>query len=280
MPLFSERNNLRPEKIVQINSINKEIEICLWNIFYKFYFPHFNLNELSRDTRDFFHEIWGNFFKKAIDDIDNSPNGFFRSLKKLLITDLHDWWQIYDFIEFVYKIQKDDDTKIKFEIECNKCLKMEMSGYRLINGIVSPITNEIEIAEINKAIDQSSDEVKNHMTQAIILLSDKKNPDYRNSIKESISAVESLCRKITQNNSITLGEALNTIEKRGDLKIHPALIEGFKKIYGWTSGSDGIRHGMIEESNIDFEDANFMLVSCSAFINYLNLKFSKFTIKS
>lgn len=32
---------------------------------------------------------------------------------------------------------------------------------------------------------------------------------------------------------------------------------------------------MLEENKIDFEDAKYMLVSCTAFINYLTVKASK-----
>ena len=36
-----------------------------------------------------------------------------------------------------------------------------------------------------------------------------------------------------------------------------------------TSDSDGIRHGGIDFTNAPAEDAKYMLVSCSACINYL-----------
>jgi hypothetical protein len=39
-------------------------------------------------------------------------------------------------------------------------------------------------------------------------MTDREQPDYRNSIKESISAIESLCRKITGNDKGTLGLVL------------------------------------------------------------------------
>ena len=64
-------------------------------------------------------------------------------------------------------------------------------------------------------------------------------------------------------------------EIKGKLKIHPSLEKGFKAIYGYTSDGDGIRHALSDESNSDFEDAKFMLVSSSAFINYLIAKSNK-----
>lgn len=57
--------------------------------------------------------------------------------------------------------------------------------------------------------------------------------------------------------------------------VHPALRGAFQKLYGYTSDADGIRYALLEESNLDFEDAKFMLVSCSAFVNYLKAKAAK-----
>ena len=43
-------------------------------------------------------------------------------------------------------------------------------------------------------------------------MTDRKTPNYRNSIKESISAVEALCKIITENEKATLGKALKIID--------------------------------------------------------------------
>jgi hypothetical protein len=102
------------------------------------------------------------------------------------------------------------------------------------------------------------------------LLSNREQPDYRNSIKESISAVESLARIMTNNHKATLGDALKIIERSG--KLHPALKEGFSKLYGYTSDEGGIRHAMLEEPNLTSADAKFFLISCTNFINYMKSK--------
>src|SRR5262249_11289055 len=94
-------------------------------------------------------------------------------------------------------------------------------------------------------------------------------------IKESILAVEGMAQVILDNPSATLGAALGELERRG-VRIHPALKEGFKKIYGYTSDADGIRHAMTEASVGDvYEEARFMVPACSAFVNYLLSKASE-----
>ena len=43
----------------------------------------------------------------------------------------------------------------------------------------------------------------------------------------------------------------------------------------FTSDENGIRHGGEDFKDASSEDAYFMLISCSAFINYLKVKYSK-----
>lgn len=114
------------------------------------------------------------------------------------------------------------------------------------------------------------------MDKALRLFAEKQNPDYENSIKESISAVESMCCIITglTGKKATLGNALKKLKEKG-VYIHKALESAFLSLYGYTSDEDGIRHGGIDFKNAPSEDAKYMLISCSAFINYLTEKWIK-----
>ena len=47
-----------------------------------------------------------------------------------------------------------------------------------------------------------------------------------------------------------------------------ALRNAFSSLYGYTNDAEGIRHALLEEGNLTKADAKFMLVCCSAFINY------------
>jgi len=51
--------------------------------------------------------------------------------------------------------------------------------------------------------------------------------------------------------------------------LHNALKTGFSAIYGYTSDAEGIRHALLDKSDLKFDDAKFMLVACTAFVNYL-----------
>lgn len=187
---------------------------------------------------------------------------------------MHKPWNIFfDFVE-KYLTLIDNEQKVEIIVkEFNKLFENDCSAYRIVNKIVVPITNESEISTINSARNTKFDSVNIHISKAIELYANRKIPDYENSIKESISAVESMCC-IIANEKTTLGDALKKLESKG-ITIHHSLINAFNSLYGFTSDQGGIRHGSIEFKNASMEDAKFMLVSCSAFINYLMEKLSK-----
>jgi len=162
---------------------------------------------------------------------------------------------------------------------CNSILEREISGYRFVGEKIVPITAEEEIAEIEEALrtTESLTPVAIHLKTALAFMSDRKSPNYRNSIKESISAVEVICRLIAGSDKATLGQALKVIKSK--IGLHPSLEKAFSAIYGYTSNAEGIRHALLDESHLYFEDAKFMLVACAAFINYIKLKSSKAEIE-
>jgi len=64
-----------------------------------------------------------------------------------------------------------------------------------------------------------------------------------------------------------LAPALEDLSKKTEL--HGALESAFNKLYGYTSDEDGIRHAILEEKEVGFDEAKYMIVACSAFVNFL-----------
>lgn len=272
---FSERQGIiKAKDALQIDSMDDGLRSGLWNAISLYYFD--NTGNYIHNSRynTLFNNLWHNFFKLPLDTMDNWAGTTKSVIRNWFFK--WNWYEVYDFIEYITKIDSptQPDRFIEF---CNKVLERDRSGYRFINGIIAPITSELEVKEIDEAINNSTNAnlvgVKTHLENALRMLSDKESPDYRNSIKESISAVESISKVLSSGSKHSLGSALDKI--KGKIKLHPALEKGFKQIYGYTSDTDGIRHALMEESTCDFEDAKYMLVSCSAFINYLTVKADK-----
>ena len=147
-----------------------------------------------------------------------------------------------------------------------------MSGYRFIDDCIAPIIDEVEIKEIEDVFTCQFNSVKSHLSKALELLSDRENPDFTNSIKESISAVESMVNIFSSTTNVSLNRAINNLT----FDIDKNFTKGMINLYSWTSSSDGIRHGKSnDEIKSAFDEAKYMLVSCSAFINYLISKHEK-----
>jgi hypothetical protein len=278
---FSQRIGKRPIKtILQVESMDIDLKNKLWNIILEDFFNNlsdYHYKETESERGKFCKIIWKYFFCFAIDKISRYSNadyinssGFIDYIRKWFYE--AEWYDVYDLIEFITDIDENylkDDLINRF----NKAFEKEISGYRIINSKIAQITSENEILEIEEAINTTDKwkSVNTHLSTSLDFLANRKSPDYRNSIKESISAVESMCKIITNDNSATLGKALSEIEKRKYL--HGALKSSFSALYGYTSDAGGIRHSLLEDDiDIGFEDAKFMLVSCSAFINYLKIK--------
>ena len=279
MTSFSQRYGYKPIKsVVQIEAVDDELRIGLWNELDSCYWNNakggYSLGtEINRPILNLLKQIWSDYFKLPVDTLGNMWEAAYRHMRSYYFS--CSWNEVYDFIEFVANHYYSDPTNGEFREECNEVLKREVSGYRFIGDRIAQITAEEEVAEIEEALKgkQIAEPVTTHLKSALELFSDRQSPDYRNSIKESISAVEAMSNLIAGKDRATLGEALRKITDR--IALHPALYQSFNKLYGYTSDADGIRHALLDESKLDSEDAKFMLVACSAFINYLKVKASK-----
>jgi hypothetical protein len=125
---------------------------------------------------------------------------------------------------------------------------------------------ELEVLE-SEITDSRFSGPAGHLLRALEHYADRQKPDYRNSIKESISAVESMASIVAEKPGATLSDALKVLEKKK--KLHGALKDGFIKLYAYASDEGGIRHAMLEEPALTAADARFFLLSCASFVNYL-----------
>jgi hypothetical protein len=275
---FSERKGFttKVSSIIQKDHMSDDLRNSLWNML-EIHLWRKKSGFLDTDLQeqyilDFSAGFWLFYLKlpitsRPLDNYGNyDVNLIFNEIRKYYFSS--PWYEVYNFLEFLLSYFGDKKELIE---RVNGVLERELSAYRFVEGLMVEVTDDQEIMELEAAIkDDDFPSVKNHLLCALSLLSSKQNPDYRNSIKESISAVESLMRTITGQPKITLGRALKVSNHFGD--IHPALLEAFSKLYGYTSDEDGIRHSMLDEPNLTAADAKFFLLTCTSFINYVKSK--------
>jgi len=281
MKSFSQRIGLKPiRQIIQRESADEALRNHLWNSLNIFYFNRFHkwLYETEPSINTLITRIWVRHYNQRIDDLDVYTPKLIAKLRNDFLN--LDWNEMFDILEFIpnnYRLDDweggyDNETNKEFYSFTNDILEEHLSAYRFVDNLLLEISSEEEIAAIEEALQDTSKfkPVQTHLRRALELLSDRKNPDYRNSIKESISAIESFSCIVTQKPKATLGQALKEVEKSHEL--HSALKNSFSSMYGYTSDGDGIRHSLLDESTLKQEDAKFMLVACSAFVNYLLVK--------
>ena len=272
---FSQRKGLTDvRKTVQIDSIDEALRTSLWNVILD-YLPetrYVRQGILDEARWSVWRSAWRDFLKLPMDEMPDSDSAFAVWLKARFLK--WEWHEVFDLVECLAQHSGDLDMK-GFSERCNIVLEREISAYRIVGGEVVQMTAEPEITEVEEAV-RIGDKfavVGTHLETALRLLADRQNPYYRDSIKESISAVESMCSLIAGIDKASLGNALAIIKKGKQL--HPSLLAAFDKLYGYTSDADGIRHALLDDGQkLTFEDAKFMLVACSAFVNYLKATFT------
>jgi len=279
---FSERNGyIEPSNVITVGKLTPEVENSICNCF---------IDLLDDTSPIFFRELERSVQRYClnssidgiplISNIDSASYLFGnKSYQHLAIIPFisnkqNEWWRKIDIIEYTITYLTDNQKEkevIDFVSNLNEDFKRLNFGYRIIQNSVIQITSDVEIQTIEKALGLNNKSVKIHLHSALEALSIRPVGDYRNSIKESISALEAFSRKITGEKVLNFSK----MESQG-LKIPSILRKAFENLYGYSNDrTTGIRHSLMDETGEyvpGADEALFMLITCSAFINYLNNK--------
>lgn len=263
---FSERAGLKKARdIIQVDSMDEQLRMALYNYLHDRFcgnwYIHGNLGGRGHLAA---RALWTDLWYQSADKFNDSPHSFCPILKEFILEG--PWNEVYDLVEFVQA-----RTRLGLDADqVNALLEREMSGYRLKESMIVPISDSVEVAAIDEALDvpEPFSGARQHLVDALEKLSRRPASDVRNAITEAVSAVESAARVVTGKHKATLGDALKALESTGH--VHPALKEAWLKLYGYTSDEHGLRHAMTEDPHIDFGTAKYMVVSCAAFVNLLS----------
>ncbi len=276
---FSERAGYRSLRdAIQLEGMDEPLRNSLWNVFSERFEVQFESSPYTNEGMwgDFYRAIWRDFWKRPIEEM---PTETWKT-RQAISQWFHgaEWFEIYDFIEYTTSAAGLGAVGQRLEVLYNTVLAREVAGYRIVSGLVTPISDERELSTIQEALTSTTNRgplapIHTHLQTALTMLADRKTPNYRNSVKESISAIEALARLITGDDRAELGKALKRLEPA--ITLHPALKTAFGALYGYSSDASGIRHALSGDDVVEFEDAKYMLVACSAFVHYLVVKADK-----
>ena len=276
--LFSERYGYtKPSDVIVREYITREIQNAICSCYDKLTdlflevsrYPEADYIELEK-------YLWINVLNERAANFSNGRS--YHIVATNIIEDVaKQWYEKLDLVEVTLQYLRSYDRHAYSRHVADDFVRLLNSefqrlhfAYRIVNDDIVEIDSKEEVEAIEEALSNSSSTIRMHLSRALDLYAQRPEGDYRNSIKESISAVEVYCREKTGEN--TLGKALNKLEQ-GGLIIPSVLKQAFDKLYAYTNQPDsGIRHALMDDSGAytpKAEEALFMLVSCSAFINYL-----------
>lgn len=272
MKRFSQRiGAVQAPTIIQLESISAPLRNSIWNLLVSLFDEGdsgwWHIAELSSQF----------FFKLPVDELPPYNHRRQEWLKKHLFA--APWYTVYDYVEFVVEWYERARVRQRYRKDqlhaiLNRIFEEELSGYRFVGDELVPVSSQAEVSAIESALSTTSATglagAHAHIVGALQLLAKRPDPDYRNSIKESISAVEALAKQLGTSDSQGLAGALTELAKK--VPLHGALRAGLLSLYGYTSDEGGIRHAMLEEPNVGYDEAKYMAVACSAFVNFLGAK--------
>lgn len=148
---FSQRKGLKlARNVFQVGAMDAPLRASLWNVL------HLHLWDTAEFLWDdygsigrisnFARAIWLHYFKKPMTGIPANP----REILGIVESYFFDcaWNEVYDFLETVVAIEENDEL----ESDINFFLEKELAGYRLVNRKFIDVTDPLEIAAIEEAL--------------------------------------------------------------------------------------------------------------------------------
>lgn len=275
---FSERNagkyGIAPKKPMQMESMDEKLKdalwICLEEIFESLGQNSHRLDSVRARYRNFLEIIWTQFryINKPKSQLIGINEHHIVHSKIQSYYDKFSWDEVYSFVEFIARLLPLNSPELakKFKECSNNIFEDENSAWRFVGNFIIPITSPIEIEEIEYAL-SIQDEASQHIESAIALLSNKERDQTRESIAQAMSAPEAIIKKVTGDTNGSLSSLYNHSKI---LPTHPQFRQALLNLYNFASGKDGYRHALTEGSEPSNRPlAQFILVTCSAFVNLI-----------
>ena len=267
---FEQAEGLAPlPKQLARTEVSQELRAVLWR------YIHDQIDESAESGSGFggyyLGRPWNQILKgvhvyrehKLIDDFSTDLNPALAVVRRVF--ERGSYAEIYGWLQFVLRSNRSRE----FAERIAAILKYCRSPYRIVaDDVICPIGTDEDAATIEKAFvnlkTSGLSGAREHLKSASAELS---AGNFSDSIRESVHAVESVVRVLEPSGDF--GKALAKLEAK--VKIHGALVSGFKSVYGFSSDEQGIRHPLLEKEapSVDETDALFMIGACSAFVSYL-----------
>ena len=177
----------QPVLSLHLDSMPTELRVSLWNLFVDSY----NLKDGGYWKKITAH-VAKYFRKFPVDDLPYQSWDLRDWLKEYFFG--LSWYEAYNFVEFIvnnhvaateersgrsYEISRHPVTTEKLEAAVNHILEREHSGYRFTAHVLSPISDEAELEEVQRATElqgKGLEGARKHIRTALDLFSKRPTP--------------------------------------------------------------------------------------------------------
>lgn len=262
MPRFSQRHGYVPVRLeLQVGMMDRGLRLALWN-----WFADNVITMAYRQDGEphmaVITDAWVDVLQRPLDELPDHPGTTAIHFKRVFLKG--EWYGVVDIVELCGQ-----ELGSGVQGDINSILADQLAGYRFIDGQVAEITEELQVSTVNAAVEAASDGLdpaRKHLSRAVELFSHRPSPDFRNTVKEALSAAESAARIAT--GARDFNDAMKQMVATGVL--HPAMQKAMSSLFGYGSDEQGVRHGFTSaEDKVDYPEALFVLVTCSAFLSYV-----------
>jgi hypothetical protein len=241
-------------------------------------------------NRKYIHEghqgSWSVIITEAlrISRIDNYPDQFQTFREEFLwVLDQANWPRVFTFCERIYsRLLTDAYTKLEsleyirkyFSDEINQLLMEENMDYKFIDGQFERRGRAQTQKSIKKMgfvlSDSNLIEVRKHFNKAIKFFNQTLEPDYHNSVKEALCALEcaiEICTGKDASNNFT--KVMKELEGSTKEKIPAPISQSIQKIYAYRGSGQGVSHSAPKGYRVTELEAELVLNLIAAFITYI-----------
>ena len=208
----------------------------------------------------------------AADKFDHQFDTRKNALRKLVLEGPFN--RVFDFLEFAMRHRGVNKSYrlLKFGSSLEALLKEHLCAYTVVAGntIVPIALPEQRVSMKRDFYTLRSDSFKGARKHLRKSAKNLNAGDYADSVRNSMNAVESVARLLAPKAKKRLAQALDSLESDG-VEFHTAFKDGIKKLYGYTSDEQGIRHPLLDQdaAKVDQADAVFMFGACASFAAFL-----------
>jgi hypothetical protein len=218
--VFSRRKGYTPPPVQgKLEELSQHARNRLWDIFRIDVFQPNHIRGFheevvpSEPLKYLFRAVWTDLYHRPMDEFPGGDK-LLQKIRESFLTGV--WHFPFDIFEAIFEsvpglMANPNEAVIRSRIR--DALERENQAYTFVGDRFVERMTAQEVESVETGLQSPIEGIRVHFAKALKLYSDRDNPDFPNSIKESISAVEAACKELTGLNSATLGQALNALHR-------------------------------------------------------------------